>query len=453
GLMSAHFSRRDVLKLLSLPPLLSLPGIAEDSAGRTAWYRAAKFGMFIHWGPYSLASVEASWPIMRPNTGKPNYISEADYRKLPARFNPVKFDPHAFVRLARAAGQRYMVFTTKHHDGFCMFDSHYTNYKITKTPYGKDIVQQLAGACREEGMPLGFYYSPPDMNHPAFRDTSKPAGENWNGQPERPEWPLYLDYMSLQLSELLTRYGPVALIWFDGLGNQGKYDGQRFLKLIHELQPATLVNNRIGVPADYETPEQFIPKAIPTRHVRISGTDPSSAAALAAGVPKPEDFRLWETCMTINNTWAYNKNDLHFKSSTELIRNLVEVASRGGNFLLNVGPEPDGSIQPEFEERLRAIGKWLDRNGEAIYDTTYGPLQGVPSCRTTARGPDVFLHILDWPGTTLEVPAKGLPKLRSASLLDSGAPIEFRQSDQNLTLQLPAAAPDKAVTVIALRAA
>ncbi len=264
--MSAHFaSRRDVLKLLSLPPLLSVPGMAEDSAGRTAWYRAAKFGMFIHWGPYSLASVEASWPIMRPDTGKPNYISEADYRKLPSRFNPVKFDPHAFIRLARAAGQRYMVFTTKHHDGFCMFDSHYTNYKITRTPYGKDIVKQLADACREEGMRLGFYYSPPDMNHPGFRDTSRPASENWDGQPERPVWPLYLDYMSLQLSELLTRYGPAALIWFDGLRDQGKYDGQRFLKLIHELQPATLVNNRIGVPGDYETPEQFIPKAIPRR--------------------------------------------------------------------------------------------------------------------------------------------------------------------------------------------
>jgi alpha-L-fucosidase len=427
--------------------------MGEDSADRTAWYRAAKFGMFIHWGPYSLASVEASWPIMRPNTGKPDYISEAAYRQLPSRFNPVKFDPHAFVRLARAAGQRYMVFTTKHHDGFCMFDSRYTNYKITKTPYGKDIVKQLADACREEGMRLGFYYSPPDMNHPAFRDTSKPASENWNGQPERPEWPLYLDYMSLQLSELLTRYGPVALIWFDGLRDQEKYDGLRFLKLIHELQPATLVNNRIGVPGDYETPEQFIPKAIPTRHVRLSGIDPSSANALTPGVPRPEDFRLWETCMTINNTWAYNKNDLHFKSSTELIRNLVEVASRGGNFLLNVGPEPDGTIQPEFEERLRAIGKWLDRNGEAIYETTYGPLQGLPSCRTTAKGRDVFLHIFDWPGTSLELPAKGLPKLRSASLLDSGAPIEYRQDDQNLTLHLPAAAPDKIVTVIALRAA
>ena len=148
----------------------------ETAAERTAWFREAKFGMFIHWGPYSLASVEASWPIMTP--GPNPAISELEYRALPRRFNPVKFDPEAWVRLAKAAGQRYMVFTSKHHDGFCMFDSALTDYQITKTPYGRDIVAQLAAACREERMPLGFYYSPPDMNHPGFRDTSKLATEN-----------------------------------------------------------------------------------------------------------------------------------------------------------------------------------------------------------------------------------------------------------------------------------
>ncbi len=311
---------------MSISSLLRRPARADAVAERTAWFRDAKFGLFIHWGPYSLASVEASWPIMRPTPGKPGWISEPEYRRLPSRFNPVHFDPVAFVRLARAAGQRYIVFTTKHHDGFCMFDSRYTNYKITTTPYGKDIVAQLAKTCRDEDMRLGFYYSPPDMNHPGYRDTSRPASENFDGQPERPEWPLYLDYMSLQLTELLTRYGPVALIWFDGLSDQAKYDGRRFLSQIRDLQPDTLVNNRIGLPADYETPEQFIPKAIPTRNVRLSGIDPAEANALQSGVPMPEDFRLWETCMTINNTWAYNRNDTNFKSSRQLIRSLVEVA-------------------------------------------------------------------------------------------------------------------------------
>ena len=342
-------SRRDFLRLAlaasSLPLLPDLGFASMFADERTAWYRAAKFGMFIHWGPYSLASVEASWPIMVPKSGG---ITEAEYRELPKRFNPIKFDPSALVDLARSAGQQYMVFTTKHHDGFCMFDTSYTDYKITNTPYGKDIVAQLSAACKERGMPLGFYYSPPDMHHPAFRDTSKLAAENWNGEPTRPEWPLYLDYMQLQLTELLTKYGPAALIWFDGLHHQEKYSGLRFIELIRHLQSATLVNDRIGVPGDYQTPEQFIPSGIPTKGVRFNAVDTSIQQQLKSLVPKPEDFELWETCMTINNTWAYNMHDREFKSAQFLIRGLVEVASRGGNFLLNVGRNPTASFSPNF---------------------------------------------------------------------------------------------------------
>ena len=271
-----------------------------------------------------------------------------------------------FCRSGTRAGQEYMVFTTKHHDGFRMFDTSYTDYKITKTPCGKDIVKQLADACKGRGMPLGFYYSPPDRHHPAFRDTSKLAKENWNGEPARPEWPLYLDYMQLQLTELLTRYGPVALIWFDGLHHQEKYGGIRFLELIRRLQPATLVNDRIGLPGDYQTPEQFILSGIPTKGVRFNAVDTNVQDKLKNNVPEPEDFQLWETCMTINNTLAYNSHDHEYKSAQMLIRSLVEVASRGGNFQLNVGPQPDGLIQPEFQERLRAIGNWLSVNGESM---------------------------------------------------------------------------------------
>ncbi|MEK7404607.1 MAG: alpha-L-fucosidase, partial [Acidobacteriota bacterium] len=381
---------------------------------RTAWFREAKFGMFIHWGPYSLASVEASWPIMRPGAKSYPPISETDYRALPQRFNPVRFDARAWVRLAKAAGQRYMVFTSKHHDGFSMFDSAYTNYKIANTPYKKDIVAELAAAAKAEAMPLGFYYSPPDMNHPGFRDTSKPASENWGGEPARAEWPLYLDYMQLQITELLTRYGDVAILWFDGLGGQQKYDGRRFHKLIRELQPACLINNRIGLDGDYQTPEQVIPKTIPS----------------------PEKFRLWETCMTINRTWAYNKHDSNYKSVTQLIRALVEIASKGGNFLLNVGPTPEGTIQPEFEERLLGIGAWLKVNGESIYGTTYGPLPN-----TTAKGGTVYLHVFDWPKGELDL--VGLSqKVREVTLLADGKKLPFRRQGDRLTIQLPAAAPD-----------
>ena len=433
--------------LLGIAVLCTLTAEAAP-ADRTAWFREAKFGMFIHWGPYSLAGVEASWPIMRPTPGT---ITEPEYRQLYKRFNPVKFDPAAWVRLAKAAGQRYMVFTSKHHDGFCMFDSDYTDYKITRTPYGKDIVAELAAACKEAGMPLGFYYSPPDMNHPAFRDTSRPSAENWRGQPERPEWPLYLEYMRLQLSELLRRYGDVAVLWFDGLGEQRKYDGRRFHELIRTRQPATLVNNRIGPDGDFATPEQFIPKAIPTKNARtrLAGLEDSSTPAPSA-VPAPAEFQPWETCMTINQTWAYNANDRDFKSSAQLIRMLVEVASKGGNFLLNVGPAPDGTIQPEFQERLLAIGEWLKANGEAIYGTTYGPVQNLPFGRMTAKPGRLYVHVFDWPSTgNLEV--AGLKTgVVSARVLATGTTLRFQQQRGRLLLQVPVAAPDAAVTVLEL---
>ncbi len=436
-------SRRGLLSLLAMAPALG----ADDETDRTAWYREAKFGMFIHWGPYSLASVEASWPIMRPSKEFP--ITEAEYRALPQRFNPTKFDPDAFVDLAKAARQRYMVFTTKHHDGFCMFDSAYTDYKITNTPYKKDIVALLAGACHKAGMPIGFYYSPPDMNHPAFRDTSKLAAENWNGEPTRSVWPLYLDYMELQLRELLTNYGPVALIWFDGLYNQRKFDGERMHRAILACQVRTLINNRIGIPGDFETPEQFLPAAIPVKGRKLdwanreTGTKPNY-------VPKPEEFRLWETCMTINNTWAYNKNDHEFKSSAQLIRTLVEVASRGGNFLLNVGPQPDGEIQPEFQERLRAIGKWMDVNESSIHGSTYGPVQGEKAFRTTQKGGEVFVHVFDWPGGNLNIAGNNLPKFTRAELLATGQRLTFEQKTDGVVLSLPASAPDPVVSVIRL---
>ncbi|MBI4874292.1 MAG: alpha-L-fucosidase [Acidobacteria bacterium] len=383
-----------------------------------------RFGMFIHWGPYSQASVEASWPIMRPNPKGINFITEPDYRRLAETFNPVRFDPKAWIRLAKAAGQRYMVLTSKHHDGFVMFDSSYTRNKIANTPYKKDIVAQLAQACREEGMPLGFYYSPPDMDHPGFRDTSKPSSANWQGEPWRAEWFLYLDYMEAQLRELLTRYGDILVVWFDGLGNQEKYDGLRFHKLVRELQPGAAINNRIGLPGDFDTPEQFTPKGVPSRP--------------------------WETCMTINRTWAYNRHDTNYKSTTQLIRTLVDVASKGGNFLLNVGPTPEGTIQPEFEERLRAIGEWMKVNGEAIYGTTYGPLQGLSFGRTTAKGKTVYLHVFDWPAGKLEVDGLAA-RIASVRLLKGNQPLQFTQRGAKLSVDVPSQPPDPHATVLALQ--
>ncbi|MCW5977279.1 MAG: alpha-L-fucosidase [Bryobacteraceae bacterium] len=420
-------------------------GDDPNQAERLRRFNDAKFGMFIHWGPYSLASVEASWPIMEPAQWN---ISEADYRALPKRFNPVKYDPEAWVQLARDAGQRYMVFTSKHHDGFCMFDSMYTDYKITKTPYGKDVVAALAAAAREAKMPLGFYYSPPDMNHPGFRDTSKPSRTNWRGEPARPEWPLYLDYMELQLRELLTRYGDLFLIWFDGLGQQEKYAGARFHKLIHEMQPFAIINNRIGLTGDYVTPEQRLPKGIPVKGANVGATDPADKG-LSAAAPRPEEFQPWETCMTINETWGYNKNDTKYKSKTDLIRALIDAASKGGNFLLNVGPTPEGTIQPEFEERLRGIGQWLKTNGEAIYGTTYGPLQDLPFGRTTSKGKTIYLHVFDWPGASMELTGLNA-RVRNVRALSGGAALKYAQTGDKLVISTDGATPDPDATVLAI---
>jgi alpha-L-fucosidase len=255
--------------------------------------------------------------------------------------------------------------------------------------------------------------------------------------------------MQQQLRELLTHYGPVALIWFDGLNNQEKYDGDHVVRMIHDIQTATLTNDRIGVDGDYETPEQFIPSAIPTKGIKLTGIDPSVSSKLSSAVPRPEDFRLWETCMTINNTWAYNKNDHDYKSARTLIRGLVEVASRGGNFLLNVGPQPDGQIQPEFQQRLKAIGAWLTLNGDSIYGTTYGPIQNVEGLRTTSNGKTLFIHVFDWkpPACTL----KGVDvRVASARLLANGLPLKFRQTQNQIEIDIPQTAPDPDVSVIAL---
>jgi alpha-L-fucosidase len=283
-----------------------------------------------------------------------------------------------------------------------------------------DVLKMLADACKEEGLPLGFYYSPPDMNHPGYRDTSRSPHENFRGEPWRPEWPLFLSYMELQLRELLTRYGDVEVLWFDGLGGKG-YDPVRMEKVIHELQPQTAINNRLGIPGDFDTPEQKVPSKMPER--------------------------LWETCMTINGTWAYNQNDLRFKSTETLIHTLVEIVSKGGNFLLNVGPTPDGEIQPEFAERLCDIGQWLKLNGEAIYGTDAGPLQKVPWGRTTRHGKNIYLHVFDWPKGPLTV--QGLRERVGRVVLLAGAqPLGFQQSGDELTIRVPAQAPDTRASVM-----
>jgi len=452
------------------------------------WYQEARFGLFIHWGAYSVAGAEASWSIMAPKLagamfGTQVTITEEEYVNLPSQFNPVDFNPDEWVRLAKEAGMRYIVITSKHHDGFCMFDAPGTDYKITNTPYGKDICLELSQACARQGMPLGFYYSPPDMHHPGYRDISKPVAVTWTGEPKRKQWAEYLDYMESHIRKLLTDYGDVAVMWFDGLTNHGKYEPERFHKLVHELSPKTLINDRLGDGYDFITPEQFIPKnGIPARSGKpnpsldpggdgffrlvsslstkplIGGWLRKQVAKYGEGTleltkvhqepyPSPERFQPWETCMTMGGSWAYNPQETNWKEPKLLIQNLVNVVSRGGNYLLNVGPTPRGSFPPEAIERLQHIGRWMKNYSKSIHGATYTPLQGQAWGQATRNGDRIYLHIFNWPADGKLIADSFPGQARTVSLF-AGQPLAFTQSGTRLEIMLPSQSPDPDLSVL-----
>jgi alpha-L-fucosidase len=461
---------------------------SQSDSQHLTWYNDAKFGLFIHWGAYSVAGAEASWPMMLPKLsgamfGTQISITEKEYVALPKQFNPVNFNPDEWVRLAKEAGMRYIIITSKHHDGFCMFDAPGTDYKITCTPYGKDICLELAQACDRSGMPLGFYYSPPDMHHPGYRDTRKPVTKNWTGEPKRKEWNEYLDYMESHIRKLLTDYGEVAILWFDGLTNHAKYEPERFHKLIHQLSPKTLINDRLGDGYDYITPEQFIPKTgIPARtgkpnpsldpagdgFFRLVGsfsTTPIIGGWLRKQVrkygegtlqltkvhqepyPAPDHFQPWETCMTMGGSWAYNPMETNWKEPKQLVQNLVNVVSRGGNYLLNVGPTPQGTFPPEAIERLQHLGRWMKTYNESIYGSTYTPLPAQQWGGVTRKGDKVSLHIFNWP-TNGKLVLESFPGSARSVGLVSGGSLAFRQEGTRLEIAVPPAGPDPDVSVL-----
>ncbi len=459
-------------------------------------YDDARFGLFLHWGPYSAAGIEASWPIMAPEIAEAVFridrkIAEADYVRLPDRFDPVGFDADEWVRVAKDAGMRYILFTAKHHDGFCMFDAPGTDYKITKTPFGRDVCKELAVACEKAGMPLGFYYSPPDMHHPGYRDTSRPATANWTGEPKRKEWASYLDYMESHVRALMTGYGKVHAIWFDALVNHNKYDPARFKRLIREIDPDTLINDRLGDDYDFITPEQFIPKAgVPLRTGKPpAGVDPGGDAffrlvcgayrlpllhgwlrgvfdkyaeggleltkVLQAPYPSPDRFQPWETCMTMGSSWAYNPDEKAWKSPSALIRNLLSVVARGGNYLLAVGPTGLGTFPPEAVERLQRIGAWIRANGDAVFGTTYAPRQVFDWGVAARKDGTLYLHVFDWP-TEGVLRVAGLPRpVAAARLLRTGQALPFEAdaehgAEGDVRILLQEVSPDAESTAIAL---
>ncbi len=403
---------------------------AENLAARQ-WYQDAKFGMFIHWG---ISSVLQDGEWVMNNRG----ITARDYETLAAYFNPVKFDAAAWVSAAKAAGMKYITLITKHHDGIALWNSQVSDWTIPKrTPYRRDIVKALADECRKQDIKLFFYYSQLDWHHPDYW----PRGETGKtaGRPDKGDWSRYLDYMDAQLTELLTSYGPVGGIWFDGMWDKpdAPWRLDRAYALIHKLQPAALIiPNHHGAPLpgeDVQTFERDLPGA------NTAGFNTTTVGALPL-----------ETSETTNESWGFRLPDNKWKPSAKLIREMAEAAGRNANFLLNIGPRPDGTIPDSALARLSAMGEWMKVNRSSIYGTRGGPIAPRRWGVTTQKGDSVYVHLLDSPDRVLALPA--LPrKVARAYLLDSGAPVTVASTPDGVTLTLPRrddASPDQVVVLV-----
>ncbi len=391
---------------------------------RMQWWKDAKFGMFIHWGIYSVPSGKwgetttyGEW-IM--HTAK---IPRVEYAALAKKFNPTGFNADEWVKLAKDAGQKYIVITSKHHDGFAMFGSKADPYNIVDaTPFKRDILKELAEVCRKQDMKLGFYYSQAqDWYHPGGAVS---GNVEWD-ETHKGDMNKYVEEIAIpQVKEILANYGDVAVLWWDTPTNMTQEMAQKLADLTKPY-PNLITNNRLGagMGGDLETPEQFVP---------------------ATGFPG----RNWEVCMTMNGHWGYNAYDDRWKSTTDLLQKLIDIVSKGGNFLLNVGPNQYGIIPEVCQQNLREMGDWLKLNGEAIYGTQASPFPYLSWGRATLKGQKLYLHVFDWPKDgKLVVPFSN--KITKAYLLaDDKTSLKVTAGKENSAIQLPAYAPDKSASVV-----
>jgi len=415
-------SRRDHLKFLlagaATPLLPGLQPYAEahstqfpaapppEHDRRIRWWRQAKFGMFVHWGLYSILGRDA-WAMGDED------IPLHEYERLASQFQPLPDIPRAWARLAREAGMRYIVLTTKHHEGFCHFDSKLTDYCAPKQGPARDLVREFVDAARAENLRVGFYYSLMDWHHPDWR-----LAKNDSAARKR-----FVDYTHGQLRELMTNYGKVDILWYDmavPLDAAG-WRSEEMNRMVLKLQPDIVINNRNLLAGDFVTPEQ--------------STQPGKGD--------------WESCMTMNDSWGCNPADHNWKSPQQHVQNLVECARDGGNYLLNIGPSANGSLPEPSIERLKTIGRWLQKNGDAVYATEKCRFPHGNIGSYTRKGNTLFINIYFWPGPTMTVGGVKF-KVNSARFLASGRPVTFSQRGSQLIFSdLPSEAPDNPITVIA----
>ncbi|GAB5522779.1 MAG: hypothetical protein Roseis2KO_06510 [Roseivirga sp.] len=416
---------------------------AEDDT-RMDWWREARFGMFIHWGLYAIPAGE--W---KGTTNHAEWIRTTaqipleKYDDFLPDFNPVKFDADAWVKMAKDAGMKYITITSKHHDGFALYDSEVSDYDVMASPFKRDILKELADACRKEGIKLCFYHSIMDWHHPDYLPR-----RNWEKgrSAEGADFPRYVDYMKAQLKELLTNYGDIGVLWFDGEWEDTwtHEQGVELYDYVRSFQSDIIINNRVdkgrqgmqGLTAegdfvgDFGTPEQEIPdKGLP-------GID-------------------WESCMTMNDHWGYNKHDHNWKSTEDLIQKLADIASKGGNFLLNIGPKADGTFPDESIERLKAIGDWMEVNSESVYGTKASPFEHLPwgrvTQKTSGNNTRLYLHVFDWPADgKLRLSGIKNEAIRANLLASPETSLTLERDEDALVINLPAQNPDPYDEVIAL---
>ncbi|MDP6491638.1 MAG: alpha-L-fucosidase [Kiritimatiellia bacterium] len=408
---------------------------AVSSTADTKWFQESRFGMFIHWGLYSQAA-RHEWVKNR------ECITSEDYQKYFDIFDPDLYDPRAWARAAREAGMKYFVITTKHHEGFCLWDSKHTDYKATNTPCGKDLLKEMVDAFRAEGLRVGFYYSLIDWHHPEFpvdRIHPQRDDEDFREKTKERDVKQYAAYMREQVRELLTDFGQIDILWFDFSypGDDGKgheeWESEELVKMIRELQPSIMINNRLDLPGvgDLVTPEQYVPSEAPKDE---------------HGNPA-----VWEGCQTFSGSWGYHRDEATWKSVPMLIQMLINHVSRGGNLLLNVGPTARGEFDVRALNSLSGMGEWMKQHSRAIYGCTQAPeeFEAPLDCRYTWNPETnrLYCHIFAWPFRALHLPGMQ-GKIKYAQLLNDASEIKFRDAQVDVHANLNASTPQGAVTLV-----